>query len=106
MEDGVNIKAGKGGGSPTKPEPWPSHCAWSPSPVVRPERLSALSALALETEESGSDRNDGSGYEQGRREEQRNPVVRPTSGQEGDRRDEGSLRSEQEPAVGTEPSVD
>ena len=32
------------GGSPTKPEPWPSHSAWSPSPVVRPERLSALHA--------------------------------------------------------------
>ena len=83
-----------------EPELWPSHSAWSPSPVVRPKRVSAMHSHALETEESGNDGN-GSGDEQGRREEQRNPVVRPTSGQERDRGDEGRPRPGREPAVGT-----
>ena len=65
-----------------------------------------LRTRAPETEESGSDRNDGSGDEQGRREERCNPVLRPTSGQKKGRGDEGRLRPEQEPDMGTEPLAD
>ena len=40
------------GGSPTRAEQGPIHATWSPSPVVRTEKPSAL--RARETEESGS----------------------------------------------------
>ena len=65
-----------------------------------------MRARAPETEESGDDGNGGSGDEQGRREEQRNPLVQPTSGQERDCGDEGRPRPGLEPAMGTEPSAD
>ena len=93
-------------GSPTKPEPWPRHSAWCPSPVVRPERPSALHSRDPEIEESGDAGNGESGDEQGRREEQRNPLVRPASGQERDRGDTGRPGPGRKPAVGTEPSAD
>ena len=87
--------------SPTKPEPSQSHSAWSPSPVVRPERPSALRALHPKTEESEDNGNGESGDE-----EQRNPLVRPASGQERDRRVAGRPGPGREPAMVTEPSAD
>ena len=76
---------------------------WSPSPVVRKEKPSALHARVPETEESGSDGSDEPEDKQGRREEQHHPVARPTSDQDGD---EEGPRPEQEEAMGTEPSAD
>ena len=82
------------------------HSAWSPSPVVRTERPSALHAHPPETEESGSNGSAGWEEKQAWRKERRNPVVQPTSGHEKDREDEGRLRPEQEQAMGTEPLAD
>ena len=65
-----------------------------------------MRARTPETGESGDDRNGGSGDKQGRREEQRNPLVRPTSGQESGRGNKGRPRPGLEPAIGTEPSAD
>ena len=72
-------------------------------PVVSP---SAMRQRGPETEESGDDGYGGSRDEQGQREEQHNPVVQPTSGQERDRANQGGMRPAREPAMGTEPSPD
>ena len=62
-------------------------------PVVSP---SAMRQRGPETEESGDDGYGGSRDEQGQREEQHNPVVQPTSGQERDRANQGGTRPARE----------
>ena len=58
------------GGSPTRAEQGPVQAMWSPSPVLRKEKPSALHAHVPETGESGSD-----GSVEGRREERHHPVA-------------------------------
>ena len=58
------------GGSPTRAEQGPVQAMWSPSPVLRKEKPSALHAHVHETGESGSD-----GSVEGRREERHHPVA-------------------------------
>ena len=90
------------GGSPTGAEQGPVQAMFSPSPVVRKEKPSALRTHLPETEESGSDEGGEPEDMRGLREELHS-VVRPTSDQDGDKEGAGP---EQEEATGAEPSAD
>ena len=91
------------GESPTRAEQGPVQDMFSPSPVVRKEKPSALRTHVPETEKSGSDGGDEPEDKQGQREERDHLVARPTSDQDGDEEGAGP---EQEEATGTEPSAD
>ena len=67
------------GGSPMRAEQGPGQVMFSPSPVTRKEKTSALRTHVPETEESRSDGSDEPEDKRGRREERNHPVAWPTT---------------------------